>query len=330
MPEVVRFHQLGGPENLIFEDLPTAEPAAGEAKMRIHAVGMNRAESMYYHGYYIEQPILPSRLGYEAVGVVEAVGEGVDKSWIGKQVATVPGFSQNKYGLLGEEAIVPASALAEYPHNLSAEEGAGIWMQYLTAWGALVHFGKVAPGDFVLITAASSSVGLAAIQIVKDAGGIAIATTRGSSKRDTLLKLGADHVIATEEEDLVARVKEITGGKGARIIFDPVAGPWVETLAKAVAYQGIIFEYGILSLEPTPFPLLEALPRGITVRGYIITEISGDPTVFTHGKKYIYDRLADGRFKPVIDKVFPFEQTIEAYRYLESNQQIGKVILKVK
>ena len=330
MPKAIRFHQTGGPENLVFEDLPTAEPTAGEAKMRIHAVGMNRAESMYYHGYYIEQPVLPSRLGYEAVGIVEAVGEGVDKSWVGKQVATVPGFSQNKYGLLGEEAIVPASALAEYPKNLSVEEGAGIWMQYLTAWGALVHFGKVAPSDFVLITAASSSVGLAAIQIVKDAGGTAIATTRGSNKRDTLLKLGADHVIATDEEDLVARVKEITGGKGARIIFDPIAGPWVETLAKAAAYQGIIFEYGILSLEPTPFPLLEALPRGITVRGYIITEISGDLTVFTHGKKYIYDRLADGRFRPIIDKVFPFEQTVEAYRYLESNQQIGKVILKVK
>lgn len=330
MSKVVRFHQLGGPENLIFEDLPVAAPGPGEAKLRIHAVGMNRAESMYYHGYYIEQPVLPSRLGYEASGVVEAVGEGVDKSWIGKQVATVPGFSQNKYGLLGEEAIVPASALAEYPAKLSAEEGAGIWMQYLTAWGALVHFGKVAPGDFVLITAASSSVGLAAIQIVKDAGGVPIATTRGSSKRDVLLKLGADHVIATEGEDLVARVKEITGGKGARIIFDPIAGPWVETLAKAVAYQGIIFEYGILSLEPTPFPLMEALPRGITVRGYIITEISSDPKVFPEAKKYIYDRLADGRFTPKIDRVFPFDQAIEAYRYLESNQQIGKVILKVK
>ena len=330
MPEVVRFHQLGGPENLVFEDLPTAVPGPGEAKLRIHAVGMNRAESMYYHGYYIEQPILPSRIGYEASGVVEAVGEGVDKSWIGKQVATVPGFSQNKYGLLGKEAIVPASSLAEYPAKLSAEEGAGIWMQYLTAWGALVHFGKVAPDNFVLITAATSSVGLAAIQIVKDAGAVAIATTRSSGKRDALLKLGADHVIATEEEDLVARVKEITGGKGARIIFDPVAGPWVETLAKAAAYQGTIFEYGILSLEPTPFPIMEALPRGIAVRGYIISEITGDPKVFPEAKKYIYDRLADGRFKPEIDRVFPLEQVIEAYRYLESNQQIGKLVLKVK
>lgn len=327
MPKVIRFHQLGGPENLKVENLPSRALKPGEVKLRVQAVGLNRAESLYYHGRYLEQPELPSRLGYEAAGIVESIGSDVDKSWVGKCVGTIPGYSQNKYGVLGEEAIVPASSLAEYPKDLSPIEGAAIWMQYVTAWGALIHFGKVAKDDYVLIPAASSSVGLAAIQIVKNAGAVAIATTRTSKKRDELRSLGADHVIATEEENLVARVNEITGGEGARIIFDPVAGPFVEKLAQAAAHQGIIFEYGALSLEPTPFPFFVALRKGLTVRGYTLHEVSADPNALAAAKKYIYDRLADGRFVPKIAKTFPFAQFVEAYRYLESNAQVGKVVI---
>jgi len=327
MPKAIRFYQTGGPENLKIEEVPVREPGKGEAKLRVEAVGLNRAEALYCRGMYLETPELPSGIGYEAAGVVEAVGPDVDKSWIGKRVATIPGYSMNKYPSLAEQAVVPASSLGEYPANLSAIEGAAIWMQYTTAWGALVHIGKVAKGDFVVISAASSSVGLAAIQIVKDAGAAAIATTRTRKKRDELLALGADHVIATEEEDLVAHIHEITGGKGARLIFDPVAGPFVEKLAKAIAYGGILFEYGALSLEPTPFPLFTALRKALTMRGYTLHEITGDPQALAMAKKYIYDRLADGRFAPKIAKTFPFAQTVEAYQYLESNAQVGKVVI---
>src|SRR6516165_4078484 len=222
MPTIVRFHQLGGPEVLKFEEAPQQRPGAGEVRLRVSAMGLNRAESMYYHGQYLEQPRLPSRIGYEVAGVVDAVGEGVDKALVGRHVSTVPGFSQNQYGSLGEEAVVPASALAAFPSNLTAVQGAAIWMQYLTAWGALVHIAGVKAGDFVSIPAASSSVGLAAIQIVRDSGATAIAVTRRGAKKDELFALGAHHVIASEEEDYVARVKEITGDKGVGITFDPV------------------------------------------------------------------------------------------------------------
>lgn len=327
MPKAVRFHKLGGPENLVIEDVPLAQPGEGEAKLRVEAVGLNRAESMYYHGFYFEQPVLPSRLGYEVAGVVEAVGPGVEASWVGKKVSTIPGFSQNKYGVLGEAAIVPATSLREYPAKFSAAEGASIWMQYMTAWGALIHYGKVGPGDFVLIPAASSSVGLAAIQLVRDAGATAIATTRTSKKRAEVLAMGADHVIATTEEDLPKRVAEITGGKGARIIFDPVAGPYVETLAGAAAIGGIIYIYGNLSLQPTPFPLMQAFPKALSMRTYSLMELHPRPDVMQTATKYIYDRLADGRLKPKVAKTFPFAQSADAYRFLESNEQIGKVVI---
>ncbi|MGC9223716.1 MAG: zinc-dependent alcohol dehydrogenase family protein [Terracidiphilus sp.] len=327
MPKVVRFYELGGPEALRIEDEPSRTPGKGEVKLRVHASGLNRAEALYSRGSYLERPNLPSRIGYEVAGIVEAVGEGVDKSWLGKQVATVPGFSQNRYGTLGEEAIVPAAVLGEYPPGLTPVQAASIWMQYLTAWGALVHYGAVKPGDFVAIPAASSSVGLAAIQIVQDAGATAIAVTRTSAKRADLLSLGAHSVIASQEEDYVERIAEITGGEGVRLTFDPVGGPFVEKLAQAAVQGGIIFQYGLLSGQPTPFPLRYALSKGLCLRGYTLIEITGNPELLATAKRYIYERLADGRFAPKIARTFPFAQTVEAYKYLESNQQIGKVVI---
>jgi NADPH:quinone reductase-like Zn-dependent oxidoreductase len=314
---------------LKIEEQSSRQPGNGEARLRVKAVGLNRAEALFMRGLYVEQPKLPAGVGYEAAGVVEAVGPDVDKSWIGKTVATVPSFSMNAYSTLGEEAIVPAAALGEYPAKLSAAEGAAIWMQYLTAYGALIAIAGLKKGDFVVIPAASSSVGIAAIEIAKAEGAISIATTRRSNKKAELLSLGADHVIATEEEDLVARVKEITAGKGARVTFDPVAGPFVEKLAKAAALGGIIFQYGALSMQPTPFPLLTALTKGLSIRGYSLMEITLNAEKLAAGKKYVFDRLADGRFHPKIAKVFPFAQTVEAYKYLESNAQVGKVVIAV-
>jgi NADPH:quinone reductase-like Zn-dependent oxidoreductase len=155
------------------------------------------------------------------------------------------------------------------------------------------------------------------------------ATTRKSNKKDELTKLGADHVIATDEEDYVARVTEITEGKGARVTFDPVAGPFIEKLAVAAQPGGIIFAYGALSGLPTPFPLLTVLPKGISVRGYTLMEITRVREKLAIAKKYVYDRLADGRFHPKIAKTFPFAQTVDAYKYLESNAQIGKIVITV-
>jgi len=329
MPRIVRFHQLGGPEVLRLEEEPSKQPGKGEARLNVRAAGLNRAESLFMRGQYVELPKLPAGLGYEAAGVVDAVGPDVDKSWVGKTVATIPAFSMNSYAMLGEEVIAPAAALGEYPAKLSAVEGAAIWMQYLTAYGALIAIAHLAKGDFVVIPAASSSVGIAAMQMARAEGAISIATTRKSNKKAELLSLGADHVIATEEEDIVACVREITGSKGARVIFDPVAGPFLEKLAEAAAPGGIIFQYGALSLQPTPFPLFTALTKGLSIRGYMLTEITLNPEKLAVAKKYVYDRLADGRFHSKIAKTFPFAQTAEAYKYLESNAQVGKVVITV-
>jgi NADPH:quinone reductase-like Zn-dependent oxidoreductase len=327
--KIVRFHATGGPEVLKIQDEPIPNPGKGEVRLRVKAIGLNRAEVMFRRGQYLETPALPSKLGYEAAGIVEAVGPDVDKGWIGKKVSTVPAFGMTQYGVYGEVAIVPLIAVAVYPEKLTPEEGTSIWMQYLTAYGALIMHAKITKGDFVIITAASSSVGIAAIEMANTEGAVSIATTRTSKKKDVLRKVGAAHVIATEDEDFLARIKEITGGKGARVIFDPIAGKGVEVLAQAAAYGGTIFEYGALAPEPTPFPLFAALSKGLSIRGYTLREVLSVPKLKAEAEQYVFDRVKAGDFKPRIDRVFPLSQIVEAHRYMESNEQIGKIVVAV-
>lgn len=326
---IVRFHEVGGPEVLKLETIPLPEPAKGEVRLRVHAIGLNRAEVMFRLGKYLVTPQLPSKIGYEASGIVDAVGPDVDKGMIGKKYSTVPCFDLGKYGVYGEVAIVPAYALASYPEKLSFAKAASIWMQYMTAYGALIHYGKLTKNDFVVITAASSSVGIAAIEIVRAQGAVSIATTRTTQKKAELLALGADHVIVTNDEDFPTRVKEISKGKGARIVFDPVAGRGVETLAEALTPGGTLFIYGNLSLEPTPFPFFAALAKGLSIRGYTLFEIVSVPELRAEAEKYIYDHIKNDVFKPKIARTFTLDQIVDAHRYMESNAQIGKIVVTV-
>ena len=329
MARVVRFHQTGGPDVLRIEQMDLRPPGPGEVRIAVKALGLNRAESIFRSGQYLEQPKLPARLGYEAAGTVEALGDGVQGLKIGDAVSTFPAFSQNQYGVYGDTAIVPAFAVVKHPASLSWAEAAAVWMQYGTAYGALVDIAGIKAGDTILIPAASSSVGIAAIQIARMSGATPVALTRTSSKRKALLEAGAAHVIATEEQDLVAEVKQVTGGKGARLAFDPVAGPTLAKLAAAMAQGGTLMVYGALSTEPTPLPLWDLLGKSLTIRGYVLFEITTDPKRLDRAKKFIVDGLAAGKLKPVVAKTFPLDHIVEAHRYLESNQQIGKIVVTV-
>jgi NADPH:quinone reductase-like Zn-dependent oxidoreductase len=329
MARIVRFHKTGGPEVLQIEEEQVAAPAKGELQIKVHALGLNRAESMFRSGQYLEVPQLPARLGYEAAGTVIALGEGVSGFSIGDAVSTVPNFSQNQYGVYGELVNVPVSAVAKHPASLSWTQAAAIWMQYLTAYGALIDIANTKAGEFVLIPAASSSVGLAAIELANMVGAIPVALTRYGAKREALLKAGAKHVIATEEQDLMAEANRITDGKGARVVFDPVGGPTISKLAEATAQGGIIFQYGALSTEPTPLPLFSLIGKQLTIRGYTLFEITSNPQRLERAKQFIVNGLASGKLIPLVAKTFPLQQIVEAHRYMESNQQVGKIVVLV-
>lgn len=327
MAKVYRIHQLGGPEALELEEMEVGEPGPGEVRIRVEAVGLNRSEAMYRAGRYPIKPRLPSLMGYEGCGVIEALGQGVEGFAEGERVCVLPMIHQGQYGVWAEQAIVPARALQPAPPGLSPEECASIWMPYMTAY-AIIEVANVGIGDGVIIPAASSSVGLAAIQLANWAGAVSIAATRTSDKREALLAQGAAHVVATQEEDLVARVMEITGGKGARCAFDPVGGPYVETLATALGERGILFVYGGLSEAPTPYPHWQCAFKGLSMRGWVASEIWNHPHRFESARRKVLQGVAGGQLKPVIAKSFHgIESLPEANAYLESNQQIGKVVV---
>lgn len=329
MARIVRFHQTGGPEVLRIEQVDVAPPGPGEVRIAVKALGLNRAEAMFRSGHYLDPPRFPARLGYEAAGTVAELGEGVQGLEVGDAVSTIPAFSQNEYGVYGDTAIVPAFAVAKHPASLSWAEAAAVWMQYITAYGALIDIAGLQGGDTLLIPAASSSVGIAAIQIARMIGATPVALTRGSGKRKPLLDAGAAHVIATGEQDLVAEAIKLTGGKGARIVFDPVGGPTVAKLTAAMAERGILFLYGALSTDPTPLPLMEVVAKSLTIRGYVLFEITGDPQRLERATKFIVDGLSAGTLKPLVAKTFPLDQIVEAHRYMESNQQVGKIVVMV-
>ncbi|MDK1388648.1 zinc-dependent alcohol dehydrogenase family protein [Sinorhizobium sp. 8-89] len=329
MVRVVRFHELGGPEVLRIENVDVQGPGPGEVQIRVKALGLNRAEALLRSGTYIETPVLPSGLGLEAAGIVEALGEGVDGFAPGDAVSIVPPPSMVRWPAYGELASFPARLVVKHPPSLGFEAAAAVWMQYLTAYGALIDIAGLRSQDFVVITAASSSVGLAAIEIANVVGATTIAVTRTSAKKRALSQLGAAHVIASAEEDLEARLKEIADPAGVRVVFDAVGGPSFEPLTEAMSQGGILIEYGGLSPEPTPFPLLSVLSKRLTLRGYLVHEIIGDPARLAAAKSFILEGLTSGSLRPVIARTFPFDEIVEAHRFLESNEQFGKIVVTV-
>jgi NADPH:quinone reductase-like Zn-dependent oxidoreductase len=323
---VVRMHGIGGPEVLRLEDMPIAEPGPEQVRIRVEAIGLNRSEVAFRSGNYPVRAQLPSLLGYEACGVIEAIGAGVRRFSPGDRVCVLPNYPLGQYGVYADQTIVPAASLLAPPSGLSSIEAAAVWMAYFTAFG-IVEAGRAGLGDYVVITAASSSVGLAAIQIANWIGAEPIALTRGSSKADALRAHGAHHVIASTEADVVAEVMRVTNGAGARVVFDPVGGPFVETLAKAMAPEGVLIIYGGLSGEATPWPHWSAALKGLSLRGWVASQIWSRPERFAAVHELILRGLAQGKLKPVIARTFRLEEIVAAHRYLESNQQVGKIIV---
>ena len=326
--KVVRIYRHGGPEELRFEDLEVGEPGPAEVRLKIEAIGLNRSEAAFRAGEYPVTPKFPTLMGYEGVGLIEALGADVRGFALGDRVCVLPNFRLGEYGIYGERAIVPARSLLSPPPGLSTVEAASIWMQYFTAL-AIIEIARAAIGDYVIIRAASSSVGLAAIQLANWAGAVPIAATRTSAKASALQQQGAKYVIATDETDLVGEVQRITGGKGARIIFDPVGGPYVEQLALAAAEDGIIFIYGGLSGKPTPYPHWPAALKSLSIRGWVASSIWNRPERFVRNRDLILQGLASGQLRPVIAKTLPLAEIVAAHRYLESNQQVGKIVVTV-
>jgi len=327
MTRSVRIHDFGDANVLRIENVEVGEPGRGEVRLRIHAIGLNRTEITLRSGRSPAKPPLPTGLGFEAAGVIEALGADVTGFSVGDRVALVPAYGAAQYALYGEAAIAPARSLVMIPDDVGFAEAAATWAAYGTAWGGLVAVGALKAGQSVLISAASSSVGLAAIQIAHRLGARPIALTRTSTKADDLRHLGASAVIATAEQNVVAEVKALTGGAGAELVFDPVGGPEFATLAKATAAGGTLVLYGALDIRPTIVPPFEIFARDLAIRGLALTTLTRDDLKLAALKQFVSEGLTQRAFHPTIARTFTFDQIADAHRFMEAGEQVGKIVI---
>jgi NADPH:quinone reductase-like Zn-dependent oxidoreductase len=323
--KVALFESHGGPEVLQIVEREVREPGPGEALVRVTSVGLNRADLLFVQGRYFQKAALPSRVGMEPAGVVERVGSRVTFR-PGDRVGVLPSsFAISAQGGIAEYVTVPAECLVATPSAIDNRDAGAIWMQYLTVWGAV----KARAGQFVVITAASSSVGLAAIEIVNAAGAVSIATTTSAGKVERLKTHGAAHVIDVKTEDYGARIKDTTSGRGVDIVFDAVGGPGMNAHVRACAQDASIILYGLLDTRPMDcFPAV-MIAKNIHLSGYSIRAVQQDKAVLARGTREVTEGIESGRLKPVIDRRFPMSQTRAAFEYMASNQQFGKIVINL-
>lgn len=331
---------FGGIDRLQVHELPTPEPGAGQVLVRVTSIGMNHAELMGRRGEYKlstgEPPFVP---GLEAGGVIEAVGEGVDTSRVGQRVALGPDVPRSNAGPHGgtyrSHMVVDADIALPAPDAIPDDQLGALWLPYLTAWGCLIWKQNLQPGQFVAIPAASSSVGLAAAQIVKDAGAVAIGLTSSPGKVRALESLDTarfDHLVTTHEPDGSMRkwnrdLREITDGHGVDVFFDPVAsGAYLTTEVRSLAMHGTIWIYGLLG-EADKVDVTPLIARLGSIRGWVLTGGFDDPAARRAACQAIFDRFADGRFKQHIAGTWKLDDVREAHIEMEKGNHIGKLVL---
>src|ERR1700726_3225578 len=242
--KVIRFYKTGGSEVLRIDKIQLSQLKKNEVSVRMQAVAVSRPDLLWREGSYFEEPEFPAQIGYDAAGVVESVGPAVKTLKLGDRVSTFPAVSLLDYAAHGETIIYPETALMVYPANLTPVQAAGVNTGLFSAYFALVELAHLKRDQHVVITAASSAMGIAAIQMAKAIGAKGIAVTRSEAKKEALLAVGADHVIIAGREDVQEAILDLTEGLGAEVMYDAVAGPGLEELVWATKRSGHIIVYG--------------------------------------------------------------------------------------
>ncbi|HWC84014.1 MAG TPA: zinc-dependent alcohol dehydrogenase family protein [Pseudonocardiaceae bacterium] len=323
MPRVVVFDEFGGPDVMHVVEEPIVEPTAGELRVRIEAFAVNPLDQMMRSGTSPAPVPLPhARLGVEGTGVVDALGPEVTGLEIGDAVILTAIPDATVRGSYAEYTTVPASRVIARPAGLGITEAAAVWVAYSTAYGALVEKARMRPGDHVLITAASSGVGRAAMQIANQLGAVPIAVTRHTAKTDELLAAGAAAVVATDHMDVAGAVARHTGGTGADLVLDLVMGPGQADLLKAARPEGTLVAAGYLDPRPAPFP---AMP--LTIFRYRSFEHTLDEVVVRRMAAFLNAGVRLGALRPAVDKVFALDDVAEAHRHLEKGLHAGRKIV---
>lgn len=329
MPRVWTIPAYTGYPGLILSDEPEELPGPGEVRLRVQAFALNWGDmDLMCDNYSFSFRHFPTRVGIEAAGVIDALGDGVTGWKVGDPVGTLPYFYWHR-GVSGDQAIVDSRYLARTPPGLSATQATSIWMQYLTAYYPLCEITPVGQGSAVLITAGTSTAGAAAIAIARARNATVITTTRDPANADWLHAIGADHVLVTGHGPIAPQILSATNGRGVDLAFDPVGAGLIGDYAAALAKGARIYFYGTLDTQAPALPLMKMFQANATFQPYSVFNYVEDDDARARGIDFVTKGIADGTLAPRVDRVFPMQGYREAFDYLAAPRHAhGKVVIE--
>lgn len=329
MPREWVIDRYSGYEGLRLKDCAAEDPGPTDVRLRIEAFALNWGDDdLMNDRYSFSFSSLPARIGIEAAGIVEAVGTQVEGIEIGARYCTLPYFYDRR-GASADTVLIDQAYVTRAPEGLSAVEAASVWMQFMTAYFPMVEMGKAAPGRVMFIPAGTSTAGGAVLQIARMHGATTISTTRSEANRQYLLDQGADHVFVDNGSDIAAFLTDVTQGAGPDLAFDPVGGDFMERYAMAMAKGGTMLIYGGLTGTYSTPPFLAMVQRNLWFRAYSLFNFVENAEACARGKAFVYEALSSGKLRPTIDRVFPMEGYVDAWRYLKGKRDNhGKVVVK--
>jgi NADPH2:quinone reductase len=319
----IRFAETGGPEVLRFEAVEVPPPAEGEVLVRHRAIGVNFIDTYYRSGLYPTP--LPSALGSEGAGVVEAVGPGVTSVALGERVA----YCRGPLGAYATARVLPARDVIPVPDGVSDEVAAAVVLKGLTAWYLVRRVHPIAPGDDVLVHAGAGGVGSLLVQWARHLGARVIATAGAEDKADLARANGADDVILYCTEDVPARVRELTGGAGVRVVYDSVGRDTFEASLDALARRGLMVSFGNASgAAPAVAPLTLMRKGSLFLTRPLLGDYIADRSELEAGADELFGLIRDGVLRPTIGQQFDLADAAEAHRALEARATVGSTVLR--
>jgi NADPH2:quinone reductase len=316
-------HELSGPAALRMEEIAEPSPGPGQVRIRVRACGINFADSLIVRGQYQKQPQPPFSPGFEVSGEVSKVGAGVTALALGDRVIAV-----TPHGGYAEQVIAEENRCVAMPAAMSWEHGAAFPVVFGTSHVALWHRARLQAGETLVVHGAAGGAGLTAVAIGKQLGATVIATANGSGKLDVARAHGADHLIDSSREDVRTRIKELTAGRGADVIYDPVGGELFAASLRSIAFEGRILIIGFAGGKVQQIPANHLLVKNVDVIGVnwpAYAELN--PRVMTESFQTLIKWYLDGKIKPHVSASYPLEQAVKALDDVVSRKSTGKVIL---
>ncbi len=316
---------LGGPEALVIREVPDPQPGPGEVVVDVRCAALNFLDTLIIRGLYQVKPPLPFIPGGEAAGVVAAVGDGVSRTRPGDRV-----IAPTMIGALAGKVTVPEARLLPMPPGMSYAEGAGFTAAYATSHYALYRLANVQPGQTLVVLGAAGGVGLTAVELGAVAGATVIAAASNAEKLAVAAAAGAAHGIDYTRESLKDRIRELTDGRGADIVYDPVGGAYTEPALRALAWGGCLLVVGFAAGDIPSIPLNLTLLKGVRIQGVYwggwLDQAPGDAA---RAMGELLAMYADGKLHPHVGGRFAFDDHVAAFEAISERRARGKIVVDV-